>query len=178
MSMPVTSASSDLTRASSRSLAPQRQAGKICPRDGPLLRDNPYQRSQIAAAGMAELVDAADSKSAGSDIVGVRVPLPAPASIEALQVISRSGQRLRPQSRCACTRGLHCLRKSYPSFCRGIEVLGRAAASRPQPGPLHQCGSLDWTISRILPASFSIVNGFPMISIPFSRNSLLAAPSA
>jgi hypothetical protein len=30
-------------------------------------------------AGMTELVDVADSKSAGSDTVGVRVPLPAPA---------------------------------------------------------------------------------------------------
>ena len=30
-------------------------------------------------AGVAELVDAADSKSAGSDIVRVRVPSPAPS---------------------------------------------------------------------------------------------------
>ena len=32
-------------------------------------------------AGMAELVDAADSKSAGSDTVGIRLPLPAPNDI-------------------------------------------------------------------------------------------------
>ena len=38
------------------------------------LRDNP----RLIPAGMAELVDARDSKSRDSDVMGVRFPLPAP----------------------------------------------------------------------------------------------------
>ena len=60
----------DLVRCGRRALS----------RDGRDASRNPF-------AGMTELVDVADSKSADSDIVGVRVPLPAP---KCFGVISRS----------------------------------------------------------------------------------------
>jgi hypothetical protein len=37
-------------------------------------------------AGMAELVDAVDSKSTGRKALGVRVPLPVPSIIKGLQL--------------------------------------------------------------------------------------------
>jgi hypothetical protein len=41
--------------------------------------------SQLQAmAGMAELADAADSKSADLRVLGVRLPLPAPHSLESV----------------------------------------------------------------------------------------------
>src|SRR5439155_20900200 len=40
----------------------------------------PTSKSSDPLAGVAELVDAADSKSAGSDTVRVRVPSPAPTN--------------------------------------------------------------------------------------------------
>ena len=41
----------------------------------------------ICKAGMAELADAADSKSADRKVVGVRPPLPAPSSISLNQFL-------------------------------------------------------------------------------------------
>ncbi len=46
----------------------------------------------ICSAGMAELADAADSKSAEGNLVGVRPPLPAPSNLficNALRVVGR-----------------------------------------------------------------------------------------
>src|SRR6185369_2575494 len=46
--------------------------------DGFAAREQRATRGELHTAGMTELVDVADSKSAGSNTVGVRFPLPAP----------------------------------------------------------------------------------------------------
>jgi hypothetical protein len=56
----------------------------------------PYKQALPRSAGMAELADAADSKSADLRVLGVRLPLPAPLALSQVSVAMPRWYRLLP----------------------------------------------------------------------------------